>query len=171
MTDLLGAKAVALATGVSTDTLRYYERKGLLPRVHRTAAGHRRYSSATIERVLLIQRALVVGFSLADLSRVLSLRDRGGAPCHSVRTLVGERLEALERQMEDLVVLRDELRTLVAEWDSVLARTPAGKPARLLDRLATRPAVERARRKRHERVEQARLPRERSGRLPKLYRD
>ena len=97
---------------------------------------------------MLIQRALVVGFSLKDLSRVLSERDRGGAPCHNVRTLVGERFVALERQIEDLVVLRDELRTLLAEWDVTLAKTPTGKPARLLDMLGTRATVERARRKR-----------------------
>ena len=153
MIDNLGGKAVARAAGVSTDTLRHYERKGLLPRVHRTASGHRRYSPATVDRVLLIQRALVVGFSLTDLSRVLSVRDRGGAPCHSVRALVGKRLEALDHQIEDLVVLRDELRTLVAEWDSVLARTPAGKAAHLLDTLGTRGAVEVAVRKRQSRVD------------------
>jgi DNA-binding transcriptional MerR regulator len=156
MTDNLGGRAVAHATGVSTDTLRHYERKGLLPRVHRTASGHRRYSPATVERVLLIQRALVVGFSLDDLGRVLSVRDRGGAPCHKVRALVGERLEALERQVEDLVVLRDELRTLLAEWDSVLARMQTGKPAHLLDTLGTRAAVERALRKRQSRIGVAR---------------
>ena len=63
----MGPRDVARTTGVSTDTLRHYERKGLLPGVTRTAAGYRRYSAATVERVLLIQRALVVGFSLADL--------------------------------------------------------------------------------------------------------
>jgi len=148
MTDVLAAKAVARATGVSTDTLRHYERKGLLPPVHRTASGHRRYSANAVERVLLIQRALVVGFSLNDLSRVLSVRDRGGAPCHNVRALVGERLDALERQIEDLVILRDDLRTVIAEWDVVLARTPTGKPAHLLDSLAARAPIERALRKR-----------------------
>ena len=153
MTDSLGGKAVARATGVSTDTLRHYERKGLVPRVPRTTSGHRRYSLATVERVLLIQRALVVGFSLSDLSRVLSVRDRGGAPCHSVRALVGERLAALDRQIKDLVALRNELHTLVAEWDSVLASTPPGKPAHLLDTLGTRVAVEVAVRKRQSRVD------------------
>ncbi len=148
MTENLGAKAVARATGVSTDTLRHYERKGLLPRVHRTAAGHRRYSSATVDRVLLIQRALVVGFSLNDLSRVLSVRDRGGAPCHNVRALVGERLEVLERQIENLVILRDELRTLLANWDVILSNVPSGKPAHLLDGLAAREVIEQALRKR-----------------------
>jgi DNA-binding transcriptional MerR regulator len=71
----MGPREVARTTGVSTDTLRHYERKGLLPGVTRTTAGYRRYSAASVERVLLIQRALVVGFSLADLGRVLSVRD------------------------------------------------------------------------------------------------
>ncbi len=148
VTDTLSAKAAARATGVSTDTLRHYERRGLLPRVHRTASGHRRYSPVAIERVLLIQRALVVGFALDDLGRVLSLRDRGGAPCQKVRALVAERLDALERQVEDLVALRDDLRTVLADWDDILAKTPSGKPAHLLDMLGTRSEVERARRKR-----------------------
>lgn len=152
MTDVLSAKAAARASGVSTDTLRHYERKGLLPRVPRTASGHRRYSAATVERVLLIQRALVVGFSLDDLGRVLSVRDRGGAPCQEVRALVGQRLEALQRQIEDLVALRDELRALLAQWDAILAKTPTGKPARLLERLGTSAGVERARRQRQSRI-------------------
>ncbi len=158
MSESLGAKVVARASGVSTDTLRHYERKGLLPRVHRTAAGHRRYSAATVERVLLIQRALVVGFSLADLSRVLSVRDRGGAPCHNVRALVSKRLEMLERQIEDLVVLREELRTLLADWSVTLANTPPGKPAHLLEGLAARATIEQALRKRqrpHDRLRTA----------------
>jgi MerR family copper efflux transcriptional regulator len=54
----LGPRHVARATGVSTDTLRHYERQGLLPGVLRTSAGYRRYTSATVQRVLLIQRAL-----------------------------------------------------------------------------------------------------------------
>src|SRR5436190_6105025 len=108
MTDRpVGPRDMARATGVSTDTLRHYERSGLLPGVTRTAAGYRRYSNATVARVLLIQRALVVGFSLADLARVLRARDRGGAPCRSVRELVGDRLEELNRRIEELLALRN----------------------------------------------------------------
>jgi DNA-binding transcriptional MerR regulator len=145
---LLGPREVAHATGVSTDTLRHYERKGLLPGVHRTTAGYRRYSSATVDRVLLIQRALVVGFSLADLGRVLKQRDRGGAPCQSVRDLVGRRLASLERRIEELLSLRDELRELTTDWDTRLKTIPSGQPARLLDTLGGVPTIERARRNR-----------------------
>ena len=139
MTDTtLGPRDVADATGVSTDTLRHYEKKGLLPPVPRTAAGYRRYSKATVERVFLIQRALVVGFSLDDLRRVFSIRDRGEAPCRGVRELVAQRLSALEERIEQLLVLRDELRRLLKEWDGKLEATPAGRRAYLLETLAGR---------------------------------
>jgi DNA-binding transcriptional MerR regulator len=154
----VGPRDVARATGVSTDTLRHYERQGLLPGVMRTAAGYRRYSAATIQRVLLIQRALVVGFSLADLKRVLGARDRGGAPCQSVRALVSERLEQLNQRIEEMHTLRDELGALVAEWDDRLADTPEGTRAHLLETLATRPVVEQTRRQRQARPAHARRP-------------
>ena len=149
---LLGPREVAQATGVSTDTLRHYERKGLLPGVHRTPAGYRRYSPASVDRVLLIQRALVIGFSLADLGRVLKQRDRGGAPCQSVRELVGRRLVTLERRIEELLALRDELRSLTVDWDARLKTSTAGKPVRLLDTLAGAATIERARRTRRANV-------------------
>ena len=100
------------------------KRNGLLPVVTRTVAGYRRYSPTTIQRVMLIQRALVVGFSLADLKRVLGVRDNGGAPCRSVRALVGERLDELNRRIEELIGLREELRSLLDEWDTNWQRRP-----------------------------------------------
>jgi len=144
----MGPRDVAKATGVSTDTLRHYERNGLLPRVTRTAAGYRQYSAATVDRVLLIQRALIVGFSLADLKRVLAVRDRGGSPCVGVRVLVGERLEQLNRRIEEMLALRDELRVLMTDWDDRLTRTPKGARAHLLETLGTLPVIERSRRAR-----------------------
>ena len=146
----MGPREAARATGVSTDTLRHYERKGLLRGVTRTAAGYRRYSAATVERVLLIQRALVVGFSLADLTRVLGVRDRGGAPCQSVRALVGERLELLNQRIDELLALRDELRLLMTDWDTRLEKTPQGERAHLLEALGARTVIEQRRRKRRE---------------------
>jgi DNA-binding transcriptional MerR regulator len=144
----IGPRDVARATGVSTDTLRHYERHGLLPAVTRTAAGYRRYSASTVQRVLLIQRALVVGFSLADLRRVLGVRDKGGAPCRSVRELVGERLKELNRRIEELTALREELRGLLVEWDVRLAKTPHGQRAHLLEGLGSKSGIERTRRER-----------------------
>ena len=147
----MGPRDVARVTGVSTDTLRHYERKGLLPGVMRSAAGYRRYSAATVERVMLIQRALVVGFSLAELQRVLGIRDGGGAPCRQVRTLVGQRFEELNGRIAQLLALRDELGLLMSEWDKRLLKTADGERAHLLDTLGEATAIEGNRRTRYSR--------------------
>ena len=138
----IGPRALAEASGVSTDTLRHYERMGLLTGTTRTAAGYRRYPPAAVDRVRLIRRALVVGFSLRELASVLRQRDRGPAPCQRVRAVVGARLQALEQQLLDLMTIRDELRIVLGEWDRRLADTPAGQRARLLDLLAGHPVLD-----------------------------
>ena len=135
----LGPRALADACGVSPDTLRHYERLGLLPRTVRTSAGYRRFPPDSAERVRLIQRALTVGFSLRELAGVLERRERGEPPCRRVRALVGERLATLETRLSELTTLRDEMRRLLRDWDARLARTPPGQRARLLDVLAVRP--------------------------------
>ena len=154
----MGPRDVARAAGVSPDTLRHYERKGLLPGVTRTAAGYRRYSPAMVQRVLLIQRALVVGFSLPDLQRILGLRDTGGAPCRSVRDLLEKRFEDLNQRIDELIGLRDDLRALLAEWDTTLAQTPQGQRAHLLESLGSKSAIERTRRARRPTVGRRRSP-------------
>ena len=130
ITTTLLPREAARAAGVSADTLRHYERLGLLPGIRRSANGYRRYPPATIGRVLLIQRALVIGFSLDDLRRVLAVRDRGGAPCRTVRAMVGERLDALTQRIDALLALREELRALVGQWDAQLARCRLGGDGR-----------------------------------------
>ena len=134
----LGPSEVAALTGVSTDTLRHYERRGLLPPPLRTGAGYRRYPQSAVERVKLIQRALDVGFSLHDLARVFAEREKGGAPCRGVRALVGERLGDVEKRIGELTTLRAELIEMLDDWDARLARTPTGARAYLLDSLAGR---------------------------------
>jgi DNA-binding transcriptional MerR regulator len=134
-----GPRVVARACGVSTDTLRHYERLGLLPRVSRSEAGYRRYPPETVDRVRLIQRALTIGFTLRELSAVLERRERGEPPCQRVRRLVGERLEGLETRLNELTRLRDDMRRLLRDWDARLARTPHGQRARLLDALVVEP--------------------------------
>ena len=76
---------LARLTGVSTDTLRHYERRGLVPRPSRSNSGYRQYPLEVADRVRLVQRALAVGFSLDELARILRERDKGKAPCREVR--------------------------------------------------------------------------------------
>jgi DNA-binding transcriptional MerR regulator len=140
----LSPSELARLTGVSTDTLRHYERKGVLGLPTRSDSGYRRYPPEAVARVRLVRRALTIGFTLDELAGVLSERDRGGAPCQRVRMLVTERLVELEAHLGDLTELRDELRLLLRDWDRRLARIPVGAQARLLDLLADRPVVDRA---------------------------
>jgi DNA-binding transcriptional MerR regulator len=131
----LRAGELARACGISTDTLRHYERVGVLPRPQRTSAGYRQYPAEALVRVRTIRRALAIGFSLAELARILRVRERGGAPCREVRALAVAKLADLERQLDDLTVLRDQLRQLVVDWEQRLDATPEGTQARLLDAL------------------------------------
>ena len=130
---------LARLLGVSPDTLRHYERMGVLPRPRRAGNGYRLYEPAALSRVRLVRRALAVGFTLDELRRLLAARDRGAPPCGEVRRLAGEKLEEIEARLGELASLRDELRRTIRDWDTRLAATPRGKPARLLESLAAMP--------------------------------
>jgi DNA-binding transcriptional MerR regulator len=145
----LSPRELAASAGISTDTLRYYERSGVLPSPPRTRGGYRRYSPAAVARVAMIRRALAIGFSIKELSRVLREREHGGAPCRKVRAIVSDRLSRIDAELATLVALKEDLVQLLAEWDAKLAETPVNSQARLLDSLmsAAAPASSRRTRK------------------------
>jgi DNA-binding transcriptional MerR regulator len=130
---------LARLTGVSTDTLRHYERLGLLARPGRTAANYRSYSPSAQRRVELIQRALGLGFSLSELKAILAVRDAGGAPCPQVRRLLNSKIGLVNEQIQSLILLQTELKRLAEDWDKRLRDTKAGQPARLLESVPRRP--------------------------------
>ena len=137
---------LARRVGVSADTVRFYDRRGLLPAVARSPSGYRMFPQEALARVQLIQSALSIGFSVSDLAGIFRERERGAAPCRRVRALAAEKLAALEARLRDLQSWRRELRSTLAEWDRMLAKTPRGKQARLLDALAATHPKRRARR-------------------------
>jgi len=120
---------------VSSDTLRHYERLGLLAKPPRTSGGYRDYPSYTLERVRLIRRALSVGFSLPELSAILKTRDEGGVPCHRVRALAESKLAQIQQKIQELISMRKQLKQTLETWDVKLARTRPGQQARLLETL------------------------------------
>jgi DNA-binding transcriptional MerR regulator len=131
----LQAGELARQTGVSKDTLRFYEREGLLPRPERLPNNYRVYPAGTVERVLWIRRVLAAGFTVAELSRILDERERGGVPCRKVRDLGVAKLAEMEQRLRDLQTARDTLESLLRDWDRRLAETAPGERAGLLDRL------------------------------------
>jgi len=134
------AGELARAAGVSTDTLRHYERKGVLGAPRRSANGYREYPPEALERVLLVRRALAFGFTLDELARVLHTRERGGTPCREVRALAAGKLEEVESRLRELRALRGELRAILGEWDELLAGAAEGGRAGLLESLTGRRA-------------------------------
>ena len=130
---------LARLTGVSADTLRHYERLGILPMSERTNGGYRIFPLAAIERVQLAQRGLQLGFSLTELSEILRTRDSGGVPCHRVLHLTEEKLHALGKQIVELRQTQAYMRQLVRDWRRKLKQTAPGNKAMLLHSLVDKP--------------------------------
>ena len=127
---------LARLAGVSTDTLRHYERIGVLARPPRATNGYRVYPASSLDRVLVAQRALRAGFSLPELRRILGQRDTGGSPCHMVLSLTRQKHIELAEQIRSLQELKAFLAKLTRDWATRLRKTPPGKKAHLLDSLA-----------------------------------
>jgi len=99
--------------GMSNDTLRYYEKIGLLPPVRRTASGQRRYSPRDLSRLRFIRRAQAMGFSLDEIAQLLKMRED---PLHArtdVRKLAHQKLKEVETRLKDITTLRNELQLLI----------------------------------------------------------
>jgi DNA-binding transcriptional MerR regulator len=135
----LSSGELAELAGVSRDTLRHYERKGVLPRPLRGHNSYRQYPSEALQRVQLIRRALSVGFTLDELAKVLKVRDVGGAPCEEVRSMAAQKLLNVEDQIRELSKLRDELQQTLKDWDARLARRANTNRANLLESLSVDP--------------------------------
>jgi DNA-binding transcriptional MerR regulator len=126
---------VARLAGVTPDTIRYYERVGVVPRPSRTPAGYRQYGDGVVNRLAVIRNAQRFGFSLKELAEFLRVRDAGGKPCYQVREAARRILAAADQQIGALVRARREMRRTLKAWDRKLAATPERQPARLLEQL------------------------------------
>ena len=129
---------VARAAGVSVDTVRHYERIGVLRPAPRSGGGYRLYSQDAIDRVRLVRSAVQFGFSLTELATFLRARDRGAAPCRAVRAAAQQIMDRVETQIAELLETRAWMRTTLHEWDQRLAHTRPGTAARLLDHMPRR---------------------------------
>lgn len=110
MAELYSIGELAQAAEVSTSSVRYYERIGLLKPAGRTAANYRYYDDASLQRLRFIRAAQGAGFTLEDVSAMLDLRDGSLAPCEEVQTLIEERLDSIARRMADYRRVQKELK-------------------------------------------------------------
>jgi DNA-binding transcriptional MerR regulator len=95
--------------GVRPDTIRYYERTGLLPPPPRTSAGYRLYPPTTIERIRFIQGCARLGLRLDDIADLLAVRDTGACPCEPAEGLLRRRIAEVDAELARLQSLRGEL--------------------------------------------------------------
>jgi DNA-binding transcriptional MerR regulator len=103
---------LASVTGTTTKTLRFYEDSGLLPPAERTASGYRDYGDDAIARLDFIRRGRAAGLTLAEIRKVLDIRDAGTAPCRHVAELLDDRLKTLDQHIADLQALRTNVAQL-----------------------------------------------------------
>lgn len=103
---------VAQRAKVRLDTVRYYERRGLLPPPPRTAAGYRQYSAETIRRVGFIKRAQALGFTLDEIEQLLALRVTPGPGCTAVERSAQSAIARIDHQLADLQRMRAALARL-----------------------------------------------------------
>src|SRR4051794_41856435 len=89
---------LAAVVGVGPDTVRYYERAGLLPPPRRTSSGYRSYDAGAVDRMRFIQGAQRLGLRLADIRTLLAIRDTGSCPCEPAADLLRRRLAAGDAQ-------------------------------------------------------------------------
>jgi MerR family transcriptional regulator, mercuric resistance operon regulatory protein len=108
-TGTLSVGQLAARAGVSTDTVRYYERAGLLPRPRRTDGDHRRYGAADLDRLLFIRGGQRLGLRLAEIRDLVAVRDTGVCPCGPAEVLLREHVSEIDREMARLAALRAEL--------------------------------------------------------------
>ena len=105
---------VAEQAGVNVQTLRYYERRGLLPEPPRGESGYRVYGPDAVRRVRFIKRAQELGFGLSEAESLLALATGGPESCEAARELADAKVAELDRRIADLVAMRDSLRQLAA---------------------------------------------------------
>jgi DNA-binding transcriptional MerR regulator len=110
----LTVSQLADRAGIAADTVRYYERVGLLPPPQRTAAGYRQYDEAAVERLRLIRASQAAGLRLRDIGELLQVADHGRCPCGHTETLLRERLAEVEVELARLATLKAELSRLLA---------------------------------------------------------
>lgn len=119
--ETLSTAEVATRAGVNVQTVRYYERRGLVPVPPRKASGYRLFDAAYVDRIRFIKRAQDLGFTLAEVEELLSLRATPGGPSSRVRDRTLDKIREVEDKIRDLEEIRRALLDLTAACDGTRA--------------------------------------------------
>ncbi len=109
---------VAAGASVNVETVRYYERTGMLAAPTRTAAGYRQYDVEAVSRIRFIRHAQALGFSLKEIRDLLALRIRHGAACGAIERKTRNKIALIDDKLRELTALRRTLKRLVASCEA-----------------------------------------------------
>ncbi len=110
---VLNIGEVAKRTGVTVETVRFYEKKGLIAPPARSESGYRQYPPETVKRVRFIQHAKEAGFTLKEIGEILALRRQHGTTCADIKLHATQKIEAVDQKIEDLRRIRQALERLI----------------------------------------------------------
>ncbi len=106
---------VARQTGVSVETIRYYEKEGLVDEPERNPSGYRQYPAETIKRILFIQRAKAIGFTLREIHDLLSIQEKPEACCGDLLSRAESKMAEIEAKINELQRMKNALQMLTTE--------------------------------------------------------
>jgi DNA-binding transcriptional MerR regulator len=121
----LSITQLASRAGIRPDTIRYYERTGLLPQPRRTTGEHRRYGERALDRLQFIRGAKRLGLRLDAIGELLEIRDTGQCPCDNAADKLRTRLAEVEEEIARLAGLREQLRTMLTAIPGFACPDPA----------------------------------------------
>lgn len=110
---------VAKESGVPIKTIRYYEELGLLKASGRTEGGFRLFHSDVFARLNFIKRAQSLGLTLSEIKEFLNVHDQGDLPCEHIKVKLQYKLVDIDKQIRQLVILKQELEGLLSGWQTI----------------------------------------------------
>jgi len=112
---MLNIGQLAGQTGVTVETVRFYEKQGLIAAPTRSAGGYRQYPPETVQRLRFIQNAKDVGFTLRDIGELLAMREEPGTTCQDIQARASDKLVEVEQKLRELTRIRNALSRLVTK--------------------------------------------------------
>jgi MerR family transcriptional regulator, copper efflux regulator len=106
-------------TGISIRTIRYYETLGLINSLRRTEGGFRQFSLDVLTRLAFIKRTQNLGLSLEEIGNILQVYDQGQTPCGEIKEKLEEKVLQIDRQIDQLLTLRSEIKGLLSGWKNI----------------------------------------------------
>ena len=108
---------VSKRSGIGVESLRFYEKSGLIDPPARTGSGYRQYDASVLDRLEFVKRAQALGFSLNEIARIIAEKRAGRSPCEEVREIVRARLRELDERMAQMRRYRREMAETLKRWD------------------------------------------------------